>query len=146
MAAIRIAVSSSLYRYLSPAFASGVSLRKLSNQSVHYDSKYFEKLVKDKKVVLFMKGNPSAPMCGFSRLVVQILHMHGVDGYDHHDVLQDVDFKEKFKEWSEWPTFPQLYLNGELVGGADIVLQLHQNGELVEELEKIGHCSALLDK
>ncbi|KAL5460434.1 hypothetical protein EMCRGX_G033882 [Ephydatia muelleri] len=111
-----------------------------------YDAAYFDKLVKEKPLVLFMKGEPTAPRCGFSRLVVQILHMHGVEKYDSYDVLEDVEFKEAMKKYSNWPTFPQLYVNGELVGGADIVLQMHQNGALVEELEKIGHRSALLDK
>jgi monothiol glutaredoxin len=74
--------------------------RGLADQPTKYDSKHFDNLVKDKKVVLFMKGDPSAPMCGFSRLVVQILHMHGVDSYEHHNVLEDIDFKENLKEWS----------------------------------------------
>lgn len=119
--------------------------RLYSEQSVKYDSEYYTNLVKKNPVVVFMKGTPSSPMCGFSRLVVQILHMHGVDEYDHHDVLQDIEFKEGMKSFSNWPTFPQVYMKGELVGGADILLQLHQNGELIEELEKLGHRSALLD-
>lgn len=108
-----------------------------------YTPEYFKGLVKNKPLVVFMKGDPSAPMCGFSRLVVQILHMHGVERYDHHNILDDVDFKEGMKKFSNWPTFPQVYMNSELVGGADIVLQMHQSGEMVSELEKIGHKSSL---
>jgi monothiol glutaredoxin len=77
--------------------------------------------------------------CGFSRLVVQILDMHGAKDYEFHDVLEDVDLKEGMKEYSNWPTFPQVYMNGELMGGADIMLEMHKSGELISELKRIGH-------
>lgn len=104
-----------------------------------------EKLVKNNKVVVFMKGVPEEPRCGFSNAVVQILRMHGVK-YDAHDVLQNEDLRQGIKEYSNWPTIPQVFINGEFVGGCDIMLQMHQNGELVEELRKAGVTSALLEK
>lgn len=102
-------------------------------------------LVKNNKVVVFMKGVPEAPKCGFSNAVVQILRMHGVP-YDSHNVLENEDLRQGVKEFSDWPTIPQIFINGEFVGGCDIMLQLHQNGELIEELKKVGIVSALLEK
>ncbi|XP_072218564.1 glutaredoxin-related protein 5, mitochondrial [Leuresthes tenuis] len=102
-------------------------------------------MVKKDKVVVFMKGTPVQPMCGFSNAVVQILRMHGVDNYAAYNVLEDQDLREGVKLFSNWPTIPQVYFNGEFVGGCDILLQMHQNGDLVEELNKLGIHSALLD-
>ncbi|XP_045476807.1 glutaredoxin-related protein 5, mitochondrial [Harmonia axyridis] len=99
-------------------------------------------LVTKSKVVLFMKGVPEQPQCGFSNAVVQILRMHGVE-YESHDVLEDDSLRQGLKEFSNWPTFPQLYINGELVGGCDILLNMHRSGELIETLEKVGINSAL---
>ncbi|XP_017264533.1 glutaredoxin-related protein 5, mitochondrial [Kryptolebias marmoratus] len=102
-------------------------------------------MVKKDKVVVFMKGTPAQPMCGFSNAVVQILRMHGVDNYASYNVLEDQELREGVKVFSNWPTIPQVYFNGEFVGGCDILLQMHQNGDLVEELKKLGVRSALLD-
>ncbi|XP_037099787.1 glutaredoxin-related protein 5, mitochondrial [Syngnathus acus] len=102
-------------------------------------------MVKKDKVVVFMKGTPEQPMCGFSNAVVQILRMHGVDDYAAYNVLADEQLREGIKAFSNWPTIPQVYFNGEFVGGCDILLQMHQNGDLVEELKKLGLQSALLD-
>lgn len=117
-------------------------LRLLSGSS---SREHLEGLVKKDKVVVFMKGTPEQPMCGFSNAVVQILRMHGVDGYAAYNVLEDQDLRQGVKSYSNWPTIPQVYLNGEFVGGCDILLQMHQNGDLVEELKKMGIRSALLD-
>ncbi|CAI9584585.1 unnamed protein product [Staurois parvus] len=106
---------------------------------------HLEGLVKKDKVVVFMKGTPAQPMCGFSNAVVQILRMHGVEGYAAYNVLEDQDLRQGVKSFSNWPTIPQVFLNGEFVGGCDILLQMHQNGDLVEELKKLGIRSALLD-
>ncbi|XP_076257385.1 glutaredoxin 5 [Rhynchophorus ferrugineus] len=103
-----------------------------------------KKLVTNNKVVIFMKGVPEQPQCGFSNAVVQILRMHGVK-YDAHNVLQDDSLRQGIKDYSNWPTIPQVFINGEFVGGCDIMLQLHQSGDLIEELEKVGIRSALLD-
>jgi len=102
-------------------------------------------MVKKDKVVVFMKGTPAQPMCGFSNAVVQILRMHGVDDYSAYNVLEDQDLRQGVKEFSNWPTIPQVYFNGEFVGGCDILLQMHQNGDLVDELQKLGINSALMD-
>ncbi|XP_071962179.1 glutaredoxin-related protein 5, mitochondrial-like [Antedon mediterranea] len=104
-----------------------------------------ESLVKDNKVVVFMKGDQEQPMCGFSNAVVQILKMHNVN-FASHNVLDDDDLRQGIKDYSEWPTIPQVYMDGEFLGGCDIMLQMHQNGELIEELQKIGIRSALIDK
>jgi monothiol glutaredoxin len=85
--------------------------------------------VKSNDVVLFMKGTPSFPQCGFSSQVVQILDYLGVD-YKGINVLENVDIRQGVKEYSNWPTIPQLYIKGEFVGGCDIVREMFQQGEL----------------
>ncbi|KAF7661233.1 hypothetical protein LDENG_00266460 [Lucifuga dentata] len=102
-------------------------------------------MVKKDKVVVFMKGTPAEPMCGFSNAVVQILRMHGVENYTAYNVLEDQDLRQGVKAFSNWPTIPQVYFNGEFVGGCDILLQMHQNGDLVEEFKKLGIQSALMN-
>lgn len=116
-------------------------LRSYSNDAVTSDR--IERLIKNKKVVVFMKGVPDQPMCGFSNAVVQVLRMHGVENYDAHNVLEDDDLRQGIKDFSDWPTIPQVYFNGEFIGGCDIMLQMHQNGELIEELKKVGIESAI---
>ena len=106
-------------------------------------SKRISGLVTASDVVVFMKGVPSAPRCGFSNAVCQIFRMHNVE-IDAHDVLADEELRQGIKDYSDWPTIPQVYFKGEFIGGCDILLQMHQNGELIEELSKIGLQSALL--
>ncbi|KAM4690736.1 glutaredoxin-related protein 5, mitochondrial [Rhinophrynus dorsalis] len=125
------------------AWASLPGRRWLSADSASRD--HLDGLVKKDKVVVFIKGTPAQPMCGFSNAVVQILRMHGVQDYAAYNVLEDQDLRQGIKNYSNWPTIPQVYLNGEFVGGCDILLQMHQNGDLVEELKKLGIRSALLD-
>ncbi|KIK62012.1 hypothetical protein GYMLUDRAFT_42448 [Collybiopsis luxurians FD-317 M1] len=88
--------------------------------------------IKSSPVVLFMKGTPDYPECGFSRATVQILDLHGVpaDKMKTYNVLVDDELRQGIKEFSEWPTIPQLYVNGDFIGGCDIVLGMHQSGEL----------------
>ena len=81
------------------------------------------------RVMLFMKGNPAMPQCGFSAAVVGILKQTGVT-FDSYNILADPELREGLKEYSSWPTYPQLYVDGKLVGGADIVRDLHAKGEL----------------
>lgn len=88
-----------------------------------------EQLVKDHPVLLFMKGTKEAPQCGFSSQVVQLLNHYEVEFKDV-DVLADWDLREGVKEFSSWPTIPQLYVKGEFVGGCDIAMELHRNGKL----------------
>ncbi|KAJ1868652.1 Dpp4p [Coemansia sp. RSA 990] len=92
--------------------------------------------VKDNDMVVFMKGTPDEPMCGFSRAVIQILQMHGVDQIVGVDCLQDPEIREGIKEYTDWPTIPQVYIKGEFVGGCDVMVQMHQSGELHELLVK----------
>jgi monothiol glutaredoxin len=81
-------------------------------------------------VVLFMKGSPQFPMCGFSASAVQILKASGADKPFTVDVLQDEEVRQGIKEYANWPTIPQLYVKGEFVGGADIMREMYQSGEL----------------
>ena len=121
-------------------------LRYFSDQIEKWTNERFDEVVKKDKVVVFMKGIPKQPMCGFSNAVVQILQMHGVETYGSYNVLEDEDLRQRVKEYSNWPTIPQVYVGGEFLGGCDIILQLHQNGELIEELQKVGIRSLLLEK
>ncbi len=90
---------------------------------------YIEELVKSNAVVLFMKGSPEAPSCGFSATAAGILKSYGKP-FAHFDVLSDGDVREGVKQFSNWPTLPQVFVGGEFVGGADILKQLHESGEL----------------
>ena len=81
-------------------------------------------------VVLFMKGTPQLPQCGFSALAVQVLNACGVQDFHAVDVLADHDIRQGIKEYANWPTIPQLYVNGEFVGGSDIMREMYQSGEL----------------
>ena len=81
------------------------------------------------KILLYMKGTKEIPQCGFSARVVQILNSYGVN-YETVDVLVDPELRQALKEFSNWPTFPQLYVNGRLIGGCDICVEMAQSGEL----------------
>jgi monothiol glutaredoxin len=81
-------------------------------------------------VVLYMKGSPQFPQCGFSARAAQILKACGVDGYFSVDVLANPDIRQGIKEFANWPTIPQLYIHGQFVGGSDIMTELYQSGEL----------------
>ncbi len=93
-----------------------------------------DKLVNDNKIMVFMKGSKLMPQCGFSNNVVQILNTLGVP-YETVDVLADNEIRQGIKEYSNWPTIPQIYINGEFVGGSDIAIELYQNGELQQMVE-----------
>ncbi|MGC9527957.1 MAG: Grx4 family monothiol glutaredoxin [Limnospira sp.] len=93
-----------------------------------------EKLIKDNKIFVFMKGTKLMPMCGFSNNVVQILNSMGVP-FETLDVLEDSEIRQGIKDYSNWPTIPQVYINGEFVGGSDVMIELYQKGELQQMLE-----------
>ncbi|HEY9889672.1 MAG TPA: Grx4 family monothiol glutaredoxin [Candidatus Obscuribacterales bacterium] len=93
-----------------------------------------ETLIQSNKIMVFMKGNKLMPQCGFSNNVVQILNVLGVP-FETVDVLADPDIRQGIKEYSNWPTIPQVYINGEFVGGSDILIELYQNGKLQEMVE-----------
>ena len=86
-------------------------------------------------IILYMKGTKEMPMCGFSNSVVQVLNHYGVE-YKDVNVLEDPMIRLKLSEHSNWPTIPQLFVKGELIGGADITMELHQNGQLLDILDK----------
>ena len=88
-------------------------------------------IVRKNEVVLFMKGTPLFPQCGFSSRAVAILERLGAN-YETVDVLQDPEIRQTIKEYSDWPTIPQLYVKGEFVGGSDIMMEMFENGELQE--------------
>ena len=98
-------------------------------------------IVTSNDVVLFMKGTPVFPQCGFSSKAISILDHLGVT-YDSVDVLQDMEVRQGIKAFSDWPTIPQLYVKGEFVGGSDIMLEMYQAGELQELLARTGLTSA----
>jgi monothiol glutaredoxin len=89
-----------------------------------------DELVKGNKVVLFMKGSAQFPMCGFSGRAVQVLKACGVNEFKTFDVLSDEEVRQGIKDYAQWPTIPQLYVNGEFVGGSDIMMEMYQSGEL----------------
>jgi len=88
--------------------------------------------------VLFMKGTPDFPQCGFSAQAVQALRANGVNTFHSVNIFEDPELREALKKFSNWPTYPQLYVNGELVGGCDIVLDMHRSGELKKLLAEAG--------
>jgi len=91
-------------------------------------------LVKGNRVVLFMKGTAQFPMCGFSGRAVQVLKACGVNDLVTVNVLEDEAIRQGIKDYANWPTIPQLYVNGEFVGGSDIVMEMYQSGELQQAL------------
>lgn len=96
-------------------------------------------LVKGNEVLLFMKGSASFPMCGFSGRAIQILKACGVDAKQITtvNVLDDAEIRQGIKEYSNWPTIPQLYVKGEFIGGSDIMMEMYESGELLQVLQ--GH-------
>ena len=93
-----------------------------------------DNLVNQNKILVFMKGSKLMPQCGFSNNVVQILNTLGVP-YETVDVLSDNEIRQGIKEYSNWPTIPQVYINGEFVGGSDVMIELYQQGELQQLVE-----------
>jgi len=91
--------------------------------------------IKNNPVILYMKGTQDMPMCGFSNSVVQVLSQYGVEFKDVN-VLENPEIRVKLSEYSNWPTIPQLFINGELIGGCDIVMEMDSKGELKEILNK----------
>ncbi|KAG0236125.1 monothiol glutaredoxin grx5 [Actinomortierella wolfii] len=138
-ATTRLASSPSSYLLTRRAVlpATSFAVRHLSEST----RKSIEDVLKNNKLVVFMKGYPRQPMCGFSRAVMQILEVQGVDldnGLKTFNILEDDELRSGMKEFSSWPTFPQVYINGEFIGGCDIMVNMHQSGELEDLLVKEG--------
>lgn len=93
-----------------------------------------DSLIADNKIMVFMKGNKLMPQCGFSNNVVQLLNMVGAP-YETFDVLADPEIRQGIKEYSNWPTIPQVYINGEFIGGSDILIKMYEDGNLQETVE-----------
>ena len=89
------------------------------------------------RVVLYMKGTPQFPQCGFSALACQVLNAYGVQDFHAVDVLAEPEIRQGIKDYANWPTIPQLYVNGEFVGGSDIVREMYQSGELQKLLQGV---------
>ncbi|AES68089.1 putative glutaredoxin, thioredoxin-like protein [Medicago truncatula] len=99
-------------------------------------SSIIEQDVKDNPVMIYMKGVPDFPQCGFSSLAVKVLKQYDVP-LSARNILQDPEVKDAVKAFSHWPTFPQVFIKGEFIGGSDIVLSMHQSGELKEKLKDV---------
>ncbi len=95
-----------------------------------------QQMVDSHPVLLFMKGTKSFPQCGFSNTVVQVLKREGVE-FEAVNVLADPEIRQGIKDYSNWPTIPQLYVNGKFIGGCDIVTEMHGSGELAKELAPV---------
>ncbi|ORX91119.1 monothiol glutaredoxin [Basidiobolus meristosporus CBS 931.73] len=108
------------------------SVRFLSDELRHK----LDKTIKENDVCLFMKGTPEEPMCGFSKAVSSILNLYDIKDLKAYNVFEDPELRNGIKEYSNWPTIPQVYVKGEFVGGCDIVLNMHQSGQLEELLIK----------
>jgi|TARA_B100000902_G_scaffold28869_1_gene34718 monothiol glutaredoxin len=94
----------------------------------------FKKVIDENGIVLFLKGTKDMPVCGFSKTVVNLLNHYGVEFKDVN-ILEDPEMKVALSELSGWPTFPQLFVEGKLVGGCDIAVEMHQNGQLLDVLD-----------
>ncbi|MDQ2069357.1 Grx4 family monothiol glutaredoxin [Natronospira bacteriovora] len=88
----------------------------------------------DNAILLYMKGTPDFPQCGFSAQTAQVMKQIGVP-FAYFNILEDQELRERLKEYSNWPTYPQLYVKGELIGGCDIIMEMFQSGELEKELK-----------
>ena len=97
---------------------------------------YIEQMITENKIVLFMKGSPEQPQCGFSANASKILASHGKP-FAHVDVIADYEVREDVKNYSQWPTLPQIYINGEFLGGSDILREMDQDGSLKTQIEEI---------
>lgn len=103
--------------------------------------KELKEMVKCDKVVVFMKGVPEKPLCGFSNAVCKVLEAHKAP-FTAFDVLEDESLRDGIKKFSNWPTIPQIFVKGELIGGCDILIGMHKSGELIETLKSAGIASA----
>ena len=97
--------------------------------------KEIEQDVKNNKVMLYMKGTPESPMCGFSAQVVNILRSYEIP-FAAKNVLESPDLRQGIKDYTDWPTIPQVFIDGQFMGGCDIITEMHQNGELAKLLGK----------
>lgn len=107
----------------------------------HNTKETIEKMITENPIMLFMKGNKKFPMCGFSSVAVQILNQLGVT-YETFNILEDEEIRAGIKEYSDWPTIPQLYIEKEFIGGCDIMKEMFEDGELASLLSGKGYIKA----
>lgn len=107
--------------------------KDLTNDNV---MKEIDSWIKENDVVVFMKGTKEMPRCGYSNYLVQVLKFYKINNYKDVNVLSSDILRQSIKDYSNWPTFPQLYIKGELIGGCDIVKEMHENGSFQELVEK----------
>ncbi|KAJ8331140.1 hypothetical protein BDV3_002507 [Batrachochytrium dendrobatidis] len=132
-------VQSPLIATRTAAFKSQLAVNHILHRNISDKLRsQIDKAVKEHPVVVFMKGNKASPQCGFSRAVIQILDLQGVKDFKTVNVLSDSEVREGIKEYTSWPTIPQVFLNGEFIGGSDILISMHQSGELETMLAKEG--------
>tara|TARA_A100001011_G_C13567644_1_gene538999 strand:+ start:64 stop:399 length:336 start_codon:yes stop_codon:yes gene_type:complete len=108
-------------------------IEELSPEKLSESKTQIEQDIKNNPIMLYMKGSKTEPMCGFSAQVINILNDTGVE-YSTKNVLEDEYLRQAIKDFSDWPTIPQLYVKGEFIGGCDIVTELYQSGELKQQL------------
>jgi monothiol glutaredoxin len=124
------------FNIINPQF-NGDNSQEINSSECKEDTlERIQQLIKENKIILFMKGNAQMPQCGFSANSIQILNQFNKK-YATYDILQDPSLRELIKDFSQWPTFPQLYVNGELVGGNDIITELNQQGELENLISQV---------
>ena len=105
----------------------------ITENEIEQKKESIKEQISNNKIMLYMKGNKDMPMCGFSGQVIHILNQVG-QPYETKNVLEDEVLRQAIKEFSDWPTIPQLYVNGEFIGGCDIITELFQSGELADQL------------
>lgn len=113
----------------------------IATTEVYNPIAFIEEILTKNKVVLFMKGTPDAPQCGFSNYTVQALKFYNVKNYHYVNILENQILREEVKKYSDWPTYPQLYIDKEFIGGCDILAEMHKAETLKALLEKHGVCS-----
>jgi len=135
MAVVRLAmVVAAASAFVAPSSGAPRSVRMQSSAMSETTRERISTMIEANKVMLFMKGTKMMPMCGFSNMAIQILNAVGSE-YETCDVLSDEAIRAGIKEFSDWPTIPQLYVGGEFVGGSDIMLEMYQEGELQPMIE-----------
>jgi Grx4 family monothiol glutaredoxin len=105
-----------------------------TNEQEKDTKKYLESLINQAPLMLFIKGTPETPRCGFTKELITLLSNANITGYKTFDILQDDNVRQKLKEYSSWQTYPQVYVNGQFVGGLDILKQMNEEGTLVHAL------------
>jgi monothiol glutaredoxin len=109
----------------------------MENSQIQATQQRIKDQVTGNPVVLYMKGTPQFPQCGFSSLACQVLNACGVENFFSVNVLAEPEIRQGIKEYANWPTIPQLYVNGEFVGGSDIVREMYESGELQKLLQGV---------